>query len=63
MNNTCIEFRITYPNDENVDLTFYENDEHMTCTRLHDFCKRFAYAMGYMPENIEDIFGPTKFSC
>ena len=43
-----------------VELEFVENEDKMNCARFHEFCKRFAYACGYMSSTIEKYFGPTR---
>lgn len=55
------EFREYNPNGFNVDLEFTESYETMNCARFHDFCKRFAIAVGYMPSTVENIFGETRY--
>lgn len=60
MNNT-IEFRLYNSDETTVELTFNEDAGDITCARFHDLCKRFAYAVGYMPSNIEELFGHTHY--
>jgi len=55
------EFRVYYDDDTSIELSFTENEEEMNCYRLHDLCKRFARACGYMPSTIEKVFGPTNY--
>ena len=55
------EFR-WYDTDENTVVFEIDIDEdNMNCYRLHDYCKRFAVACGYMPETVEKIFGKTDY--
>lgn len=61
MENIVIEFREYNPDETTVELTFNEDADGITCARFHDLCKRFAYAVGYMPSNIEEIFGRTRY--
>lgn len=43
-----------------VELEFVEDDDIMDCNRFHDFCKRFAIAIGYSSNTVERVFGETK---
>lgn len=49
------------PDDTNISLDFTEDDNKMNCYRFHDFCKRFALAVGYMPSTVEKVFGETQY--
>ena len=42
--------------DDNVDLTFRTTPD-MTIGTLHSFCKSFAVALGFSPEQVEEAFG------
>ena len=45
----------------NISLDFTWDEDTMNCARFHDFCKRFAYAVGYMPSTVERCFGETQY--
>lgn len=47
--------------DTNVSFDFTENEDEMNCARFHDYCKRFAIAIGYLPETVEKYFGETCY--
>lgn len=55
------EFRVYNSDDTTIELEFVEEEDAMNCARFHDFCKRFAYACGYMPSTIQKFFGPTQY--
>lgn len=42
-----------------VDLTFRTTSD-MTLGELHSFCKRFALALGYSFEAVEEYFGEDQ---
>ena len=60
-NEINIDFVQLNPDDSRIELNFTENDDEMNCAKFHDFCKRFAYACGYMPSTIEKFFGSTRY--
>lgn len=47
--------------NESVDLIFKlygeEDDEVLSIETFHDFCKRFAKAMGFVESTVDDWFG------
>lgn len=55
---TTLEFRFWDNDGKSTDLEI-NADAIVTCAELHDYCKRFATAMGYDHELIENTFGPT----
>jgi len=61
MSSTTYEFREWNEDDINIDLEFTVDDNTMNCYRFHDFCKRFAIAVGYMPSTVEKVFGETQY--
>ena len=60
MKKIIYEFREYRDDDTSIELEFVEDDDIMDCNRLHDFCKRFAIAIGYNLNTVERIFGETK---
>jgi len=45
----------------NISLDFTWDEDDMNCFRFHDFCKRFAIAIGYTPSSVEKAFGVTQY--
>ena len=60
-NEVRIEFTQWNPDDTRVELSFTENNDEMDVYHFHDFCKRFAAAVGYTDVSIEKAFGETKY--
>jgi hypothetical protein len=54
-----------YPDEENehessIRLSFeLPPDAH--CSLIHSMCKRFAIALGYAPQTVEEVFGDDRF--
>ena len=61
MNEANYDFHVYYKDGSTVSLEFCQDEDEMNCYRLHDLCKRFAAALGYMPETIEEVFGLTQY--
>lgn len=61
MNKVNYEFREWHDDDCVIELNFTENEDEMNCARFHDFCKKFAIAIGYMPNTVEKFFGETRY--
>lgn len=40
-------------------VSFEIDEDEYNLWKLHDFCKRFAAALGFAEKNIEDAFGET----
>ena len=56
-----ITIEFNYYNDDNefapnVNLTFRTTPD-MTIGELQSFCKKFAKALGYADESVEEVFG------
>ena len=51
-----IEFRQYNPDDTTVELELVEFEDNMDIYTFFDFCKRFAYAAGYLSSSIETVF-------
>lgn len=56
-----INFTQYNPDDEIIELDFNYPDEAMTMATFHDYCKRFALAVGYSEKLVEKYFGPTQY--
>lgn len=61
MDKIHFEFRAYDPDETEVTLEIEEDYDKMNAWKFHDFCKRFAYAYGFIPEIVEKIFGPTNY--
>ena len=61
MDTTTYEFREWHEDGTNISLEFTVDDDEMNCYKFHDFCKRFAAAIGYLPSTIEKCFGETNY--
>lgn len=59
-NEIRIDFSQWEPDESCVELSFVENDDNMDIFRFHDYCKRFAAAVGYTNSSIEKVFGETN---
>lgn len=61
MDKPRIEFNFYPANDDDnynyISLTYECNTLHIR--EFHDFCKRFAAALGYEAASIEEYFGET----
>ena len=62
MNSTTYEFRKWNEDGTNVDLEFTVDEDIMNCYCFHDFCKRFALAVGQLPSTVEKVFGETQYN-
>ena len=62
METTTYEFREWNEDGTNIDLEFTVDEDNINCYNFHDYCKRFAAAIGYMPSTIEKVFGPTQYN-
>ena len=60
-NNVRFEFRAYEPDGEETVLEFEKDYDKVNAYNFHDFCKRFAYAYGFMTETVEKVFGPTNY--
>lgn len=58
---TSIEFTQWNPDGTRVELSFHENEDDMDVYHFHDFCRRFAAAVGYLESSINDAFGQVKY--
>lgn len=45
----------------NTSLSFSIDTDKMNLYKFHDMCKRFALALTYSPEQVEEIFGETIY--
>ena len=56
---TTIEFTQWYKDGSKVSIEFVEDDDDMNIYRFRDLCKRIAVAVGYCPNNVEEVFGES----
>lgn len=45
----------------NTNLSFSIDSDNMNIYKLHDMCKRFALALTYSLEQVEELFGETIY--